>query len=133
MLRKPSHFFVDEEIEGETMPRAFLHYCIDGEFDGDHTASACGLLFSDEDAKTKLTLVASDVWCTNCIRWMKKRGILPGDSGKITKMDVYLDDEERAALDLMAIEANVTTMELLRQLIRRAMRDRESLLEPGQE
>lgn len=110
--------------------RAFLHYCVDDETDGDQTASACGLLFSDKDAKTHLTRVASDVWCTNCMRWMKKRGILPGDKGKLTKLDVYLDEEERAALELMAKEVNVTQMELLRQLIRRAMRDRASLLEP---
>jgi|SRR5271157_4152881 len=106
-----------------------LHYCIDDE--NSQVASACGQLFSKDSEH--LTREASAVWCTNCMRWMKKRGILPGDRGKLAKIVVHLEDEERAALAVMSADANVTHAELLRQLLRRAIHDRDCLLEPGQE
>jgi len=108
-----------------------LHYCIDDE--NDQTASACGYLFSDKDALTHLTREADKVWCSNCMQWMKKRGILPGDRGKLVKVMVFLTEEDHYNLVMMASEASVTHAELMKQLLRRAARDRQSLLEPGEE
>jgi hypothetical protein len=107
-----------------------LHYCVDDE--NDETASACGHLFSDAAAKKHLTREASKVECTNCIRWMKVRGILPGDRTRLARITVMFDEDDRKSLDAMAADAHVTRAELVRQLLRRAARERKELLEPGE-